>query len=438
MAHDRRGQPFRCWLTRSARAALARRVRWRGFLRRQRAAAVVAWLALLPPVLVVLGWSGPRVRVMVLEEFTVLPWPVACFLGGLTVAVVCVGAGSSPLPRRRAWPAVLLAATGLPPAVLFTTYLERSWATAGLAVGLVVSVVVLAAGFAFRRIGWGMAGFALLYASLALLIALLAVSGTRQPTIGALGWYIGLATHQLTYALGYVVFLVVTLTAPIGLLTSTVERHGRVRRWLGSPRHRTTLRFGAALVGLSLLGWLLVLDRHRSPWSWLVAAVAALAVIAAVQATIRRPVLDLDERLAGWWVAAVVTLPYAVLAPLLVGGSSDAVFAWATALRDWSWAMLLGGAALLGLHRRRLTTGAALLLMVATVEVVRRFGHVVVDLKATVCLLVLLVSAWEAASRHAARQQRDELSLPGVGSHCSGPPCWHCSWSAWSGWSPTA
>jgi len=362
-------------------------------------ATIAAWSVLIAPVLVVFGLQGPEVRLTVIDEFRVHPWPTVCLFAALAVAVVCVGSGSSVLPRRRAWRAVVLAAAGVPAVILFASYLDGRAVATAMELGLGVSVLVLAVGLAGRRVGWGMTGFAASYAALALLVLVLLIPGFRAPSIGSPIWFIGLATHQLTFGLGYLVFLATTLTAPIGLLTGTAARSRRAQDWLDSPRFHRAWLIGCGVAGLTLLIWLLISYRDRSAWVWLIAAASAVVVLVALRWTARRPLVDLDERFAGWWVAGTVTLPYLLLLPVLLGASPDLVFAESWGVTRWSWLILLLGAAGLWLRRRRLTTGTALLLLVTLMECVRRFAHVVPDLKATVCLVVVLVVGWETALR---------------------------------------
>lgn len=355
-------------------------------------------MALVMPILVVTGWQGPSVRLQVLTEFVIAPWPAACFLAGLGVASVCIGAGCSPLPRRHAWPTVLLACAGIPAVWWFLGSLAPGALRSVLIIGLGIAIACLAAGIAVRRVGWGMVGFALLFGGLALLIMLLLLSGTRAPAVGTLGWRIGLATHQITYGLGYLIFLIITITAPVAVLTGTAAQRLRLRGLLDTPRRGMAVVI-AGLAGATAMIWLLVSYRHRSPWLWMVAAVAVAAVLLPVRWTAHRPLIDRDERIAGLWVAGVVTLPYALLAPALIGAPARAVYPWAAGARDWSWALLLVGAGLVWLRGRRLSVGVALLLLTAGVAAIRTFGHISVDLKATATLLVLAIVCREATIR---------------------------------------
>ena len=383
----------------------ARRVRWRGFLRRQRAATLVAWLALIAPILVVFGLQGPEIRLVVIQQFSVRPWPVVCLFGALAVALLCTGSGSSVLPRRAAWPAVGLAAGGVVATAPFIVYLDGGRLAVALEIGLAISIVVLAVGLAFRRGGWGMAGFAASFGMLAGLVMVLLLPGLRTPTIGSPAWSLGLATHQLTYGLGYLVFLATTLTAPIGLLTGTAGQSRRAHDWLDSPRFRAAWLIGCGLCGVALLAWL-TMSAGLSAGVWVVAATAAAAVIVALHWTARHPLIDRDERFAGWWIAGTVTLPYALLVPALLGASPDRVFAAGWSASRWSWLVLLVGAAGLWVYRRQVTAGVALLSAVTLLESMHRFAHLIPDVRATVCLLVLTIVGWEVALRRGWRQER--------------------------------
>jgi hypothetical protein len=116
--------------------------------------------------------------------------------------------------------------------------------------------------------------------------------------------------------------------------------------------------------------------------------------------------IDRDERFAGWWIAGTVTLPYALLLPTLLGASPDRVYAASLEASRWIWLVLLVGAAGLLLYRRQITAGGALLLSVTLLESVRRFAHLVPDVQATVCLLVLVIVGWEVALRRGWRRER--------------------------------
>src|SRR4051812_48444337 len=262
----RDGEVFGPRLVRAARRGWQRRFRWRGFLRRQKVATIAAWSVLITPVLVVFGLQGPEVRLTVIDEFRVHPWPTVCLFAALAVAVVCVGSGSSVLPKRRAWRAVVLAAAGVPAGILFASYLDGRAVATAMELGLGISALVLAVGLAGRRVGWAMAGVAASYAALALLVLVLLIPGFRAPSIGSPIWFIGLATHQLTFGLGYLVFLATTLTAPIGLLTGTAARSRRAQDWLDSPRFHRAWLIGGGVAGLTLLIWLLPLRQWSSSW----------------------------------------------------------------------------------------------------------------------------------------------------------------------------
>lgn len=379
----------------------SRRVTWRGFLVRQRVLAVWAILTLLGAVPMIFGAVGPRVEILVVDTFVVHPVPLAWFLGSLGVAALCVGAASTPLPRRRMTALALLVVVIVFTLVWFATMIDLGSVRRTLLVALAVAGAGALIGLVARRLGWAMLGVALVCWLAAALVwyvvALVAISG-GQPGRGGRVWYLALAAHQLTFVLAYLTFLVVTIAAPLGLLTGTAAHYQSARR-LVDVQHRPRLLTAVCLVGGAGLGvWAGLQHRDEvSPVPWVVSAGGALVVLAVVTWTAYRPMVEQDGPIAGYVLAAVLALPYLLLIGSFVGGNPDVLVAIGSWLIDWRWVLLATVSAVFWLRRRRLTTGLALLVLVTVVELARRFGHVRPDTNRWVAVLLVLVGLWELA-----------------------------------------